>query len=69
MRDPVEEHRPGLTGTRGDWGIAIAIALTILICIVAFIWIFVQLEPFLSDFISEADLGTPTIPTDGTREP
>lgn len=69
MRDPVEEHRPELNQARNDWGIAIAIGITIVICIAAFIWIFLQLEPLLSDFVSEADLATPTVVTDATSEP
>jgi hypothetical protein len=61
MRNPVEEHRTDYTPSRGDWGVALAIALTIAICLAAFIWIFVALEPFLSDFVSEAELASPTI--------
>jgi hypothetical protein len=70
MRDPVEEHRPEFDTPRSDWGIAAAIAFTIVICIAAFIWIFIQLEPLLSDFVSEADLVTPTtIVTEATPAP
>ncbi|HUG15140.1 MAG TPA: hypothetical protein VMM78_08975 [Thermomicrobiales bacterium] len=69
MRDPVEEHRPEYDRSRNDWSIAAAIAVTIVICIATFIWIFIELEPLLSDFVSEADVMTPTIVTDATREP
>lgn len=71
MRDPVEEHRPEFDRSQNEWGIALAIGFTIIICIVAFILIFIQLEPLLSDFISESDISTPstepdTIPTESS---
>lgn len=68
MRDPVDEHRPGFRRSRGDWGVAASIVLTIVICITAFIWIFLQLDPLLSDFISEADLATPTAVSEPSPE-
>ena len=43
-----------------SWGVAMAIAITIVICLAAFIWIFVSLEPAMSDFIAEDALATPT---------
>jgi hypothetical protein len=44
---------------RSDWTTAIAIALAILICLAAFIWIFLRLDPYLSDFVSDDDPATP----------
>ena len=69
MRDPVEEQRPEFDRSRNDWGIAAAIAIAIVICIATFIWIFIELEPLLSDFVSESDMATPTFVTDATSEP
>jgi hypothetical protein len=33
-----------------DWGVAAAIAISIVICLAAFVWIFVELDPFMDDF-------------------
>jgi hypothetical protein len=68
MRDPVDEHRTDFTEPRSDWSVAVAIALSIIICLAAFIWIFVQLEPFLSDFVSQAELATPAVETQASPE-
>ena len=46
----LNEETPPDSDSRSDRGVAIAIALSILICLVAFVWIFVELEPFMSDF-------------------
>jgi hypothetical protein len=69
MRDPVEEYRTDYPRPRGDWGVAIAIALSIVICVAAFIWLFVELEPFLSDFVSEATVSTPTLESEPAPTP
>jgi hypothetical protein len=52
-----------------SWGVAAAIAVTIVICIAAFVWIFVRLEPFMNDFISEEAIATPTVVATSTPEP
>ncbi len=50
VRQP-DDDSPRRVDQRGtDWGIAIAIALSIVICLAAFVWIFVELDPFLDDF-------------------
>lgn len=36
---------------RADWIVAGSIAVAILICLVAFVWVFVELEPLMDDFI------------------
>ena len=49
------------TAPSREWTVALALALAILICLGAFVWLFIQLDPFMSDFISGTDLVTPTV--------
>lgn len=64
MRQPPDDDLPPLAKRSSDWGVAVAIALSILICLAAFVWIFVELEPFMSDFT-----GTDAIVTPETIDP
>lgn len=50
MRRPNDDGSPPDNEASKDWGVAIAIAITIVICLSAFVWIFVELDPFLDDF-------------------
>ncbi|MGH9175557.1 MAG: hypothetical protein ACRD1H_14425 [Vicinamibacterales bacterium] len=69
MRQPIDDDLlPGPLPSN-DWGIAAAIAVAIVISVAAFLWIFFQLEPFMSDFAgadatftpdSSAPIGSPT---------
>ena len=60
MRDPTyDDPQPDERRTH-DWSVAVTIALAILICLIAFIWIFVQLEPFMTDFIGSEAAASPT---------
>jgi hypothetical protein len=64
LREEMVEPTPS-----GDWGATIAIVLSIVICLVVFIWIFIELNPYMSDFISGDQ--TPTIdvtPAEGSPE-
>lgn len=77
MREPFDNGTGRPHRSRSDWGIALAIALAIVICLVAFVWIYIGLEPFMGDFIGseitetpEPDILTdPTDPTDPTVVP
>ncbi|MBX6342532.1 MAG: hypothetical protein IRY97_08745, partial [Thermomicrobiaceae bacterium] len=57
---------PGLTSRlrqhsrRSGVLVGVSMALTIAICIVAFIWIYVRVGPFLSDFIPRQAKPAPT---------
>lgn len=44
-----------------EWTIALTLGLAILICLGAFVWLFIQLDPFMADFISGADPVTPAV--------
>lgn len=50
MRHPTDDGPPTYDGRRSDWSVAAAMALSIVICLAAFVWIFVELDPFLDDF-------------------
>lgn len=79
MHDPANDELQEQFEPAGDWSVAVAIVATIVICIVAFIWIFIRLDPFLDDFVSSTDLTSPTVidsaspvianPTSPEREP
>lgn len=66
MVDPDENWQPD---RRADWFVAASIGVAIVICLVAFVWVFVQLDPFLDDFIPGNAAPTPTpsepLPGDG----
>jgi hypothetical protein len=72
MRDPADDESSPMRARHNDWAVAGAIALSIFICIAAFIWIFVELEPFMSDFTGSDVIVTPdsngpsASPVDGT---
>lgn len=53
-------HSNAQAPDRSDWTTAVAIAVAIAICLIAFIWIFLRLDPYLSDFVSD-DPATPAI--------
>lgn len=69
---PNDDNLAPRASQRTDWGVAIAIALSIFICLAAFIWIFVEIEPFMSDFTGSDAIITPdpstppATPVDGT---
>jgi hypothetical protein len=44
---------------RSDLGIALALAISIVICLAAFIWIFVEIEPYMRDFTGNDVVITP----------
>lgn len=44
-----------------EWTIALTLGLAILLCLGAFVWLFIQLDPFMSDFISGTDSVTPSV--------
>ncbi|MDQ3548533.1 MAG: hypothetical protein M3439_06895 [Chloroflexota bacterium] len=75
LREPVNDGpSPAATSRRAsDWGVAVAIAFSIVICLVAFVWIFIALDPILSDFTGSDMIVTPeladpaTTPSDGTE--
>ncbi len=73
MRQSPDGELPPLAKRSSDWGVAVAIALSIVICLAAFIWIFVELDPLLSDFTGTDTIVTPepvdpaASPSDGTE--
>jgi hypothetical protein len=60
MREP-HDLGPVSYEERSYWGLTVAIGITIVICLIAFIWIFLRLNPFLSDFTGSDVLLTPTV--------
>jgi hypothetical protein len=54
-QDPPFSRAPEHSG----WLTGITMAVAIVICIAAFIWLFLRIDPYLSDFISGDD-PTPT---------
>jgi hypothetical protein len=50
MRRPHDDDSPPDDAASTDWGVAAAIAISIVICLAAFVWIFVELDPFMDDF-------------------
>lgn len=46
-----------------DWGVAVTIGVAILICLAVFVWIFVLLDPLMTDFIGGDDgsFATPAV--------
>lgn len=58
MPDTPEHHASLRPPDRSDWTTALAIAVAIAICLTAFVWIFLRLDPYLSDFVSD-DPATP----------
>ena len=50
MRRQDDDDPPHAGQPTKDWNVAVAIALSIVICLAAFVWIFVELDPFLDDF-------------------
>jgi hypothetical protein len=73
MRRQYEEESPPDDASK-DWGVAIAIALTIVICLVAFVWIFIELDPYLDDFtgsdvtVTPDEAGPFASPVDATED-
>jgi len=63
MRDPVSDDPSPSANRSSDRGVAVAIALSIVICLAAFVWIFVALDPILSDF-SGTDVTVTSDPAD-----
>ena len=49
------------TAPSREWTVALTFGLAILICLAAFVWLFIRLDPFMSDFISGTDPVTPTV--------
>ncbi|MEX1157665.1 MAG: hypothetical protein WEC79_01900 [Thermomicrobiales bacterium] len=68
MRRPTDDDPLPSVDLSSDWGVAVAIGLTILICLAAFVWIFVGLDPFISDFTGTDAVVTPA-PTDPATTP
>jgi hypothetical protein len=52
MNDPQDRHASDTSFRQRDWPVALTLALAILIVVVAFVWLFLQIDPFLSDFVS-----------------
>ena len=52
MLQPGPEPPFGPRPEESSWFAAIAIVVTIAICLVAFVWIFMRLNPYLSDFVT-----------------
>ena len=75
MREPDAEDVLPPHKRTNDWGVAVAIAVSIVICLATFVWIFVEIEPFMSDFIGSNVVATPELvdpqasPVNGTPEP
>jgi hypothetical protein len=63
MRNSIDDEPSPPSGQTNDWTVAIAIAIAIAICVAAFVWIFVELEPFMGDFVG-ADSPTAPAPLD-----
>ncbi len=61
MRNSIETNSPTRRTPNSDRAIAIAIAFSILICLAAFAWIFVQLEPLMDDFTGTDVVVTPEV--------
>jgi hypothetical protein len=55
-QDPSYSRAPEHSG----WLTGISMLVAIVICVAAFIWLFLQIDPYLSDFIS-GDEPTPTM--------
>ena len=60
MNDPYDRDALSAAFRRRDWQVAATLAIAVLIVLVAFIWLLVQIDPFLSDFVSIDD-GTPAV--------
>ena len=58
MRSSDDRHVSSRQTETGGWTTALALAIAIAICLAAFVWIFLRLDPYLSDFISD-DSSTP----------
>ena len=58
MYRPNDDLRPN-PGSSNDRSVAIALALSILICLATFVWIFIEIEPFMSDFTGNDVVVTP----------
>jgi cytoskeletal protein RodZ len=54
MTDPGLTNRLRQHSRRSGLMVGVTMALTIAICIVGFIWVFAQLEPYVSDFVNRA---------------
>jgi hypothetical protein len=50
MRRADNDGSPPKEAASKDWNVAAAIAISIVICLAAFVWIFVELDPFMDDF-------------------
>jgi hypothetical protein len=59
MRETVNDESSSHGFLRSDLGIALAIAVSIVICLAAFIWIFVEIEPYMRDFTGSNVVITP----------
>lgn len=59
MREPVDDDPSSHRFLRSDLGIAVALAISIVICLAAFIWIFVEIEPYMRDFTGSDVVVTP----------
>jgi hypothetical protein len=68
MQRPTDNDAAPTFNEPPSWSVAAAIAVTIVICIAAFVWIFVRLEPLMSDFVSDDALATPTVTATSTPE-
>jgi hypothetical protein len=60
MNDPGENDHLSATLRRRDWHVAVSLIIAVVIVLVAFVWLLVQIDPFLSDFVSTDD-GSPVI--------
>ena len=64
MRQPTDDDLLPEPPPSNDWGVAVTIGVAIVICVAAFLWIFFELEPFMSDFN-----GSDSTPTLESAEP
>ena len=50
MREPYDDRPPLREDRSNDWRVAAAFGVSILICLITFVWIFIELDPFMGDF-------------------
>jgi hypothetical protein len=60
MSDSEDQYPFDARLRRRDWQVAVSLAIAVLIVLVAFVWLLVQIDPFLSDFVS-TDEASPVI--------
>lgn len=64
MQDPGLNHRLQQRSRRSGFMIGLTMALTLAVCVGSFTFIYAQLEPMVSDFVSNGETAVPTSPAE-----